>query len=111
MIANLKLPVYVAIIANLPLYILGLHFITYNIGLYEFVKGYGYKYNLLLTFRTILTFYPFQIILSLSAFRAMWRTVKGNITWEKTEHINAHRDKDTLPVKESIKGIVIKDQA
>jgi glycosyltransferase XagB len=66
--------------------------VVYNIGIYEFTKEYKFKYSLLLPLKIIWSFYPYQIILGLSAFRAVYRIFIGEGNWEKTLHINAHRD-------------------
>lgn len=87
----LKLPVLIAVITTIPLLLLILQLVICNIGLYEFTKEYRQKYPLWMPARVIFTFYPFQVLLGLSAFRGIIRMIAGNIKWEKTQHINAHR--------------------
>ncbi len=110
MIANIKMPVWVAILANFPLYVLIMHFVTYNIGLYEFIKGYGFRYSVFHPFKMLLVFFPYQIVLSIGAFRATWRTLKGNITWEKTLHINAHREARGIVPETNIRRVLARER-
>lgn len=87
----MKLPVWLALLSSIPLYILLLQQLTYNIGLYLFTKDYNLKYSPLFPLKIFITFLPFQFILGLSAARAIVRTVANNNAWEKTLHVNAHR--------------------
>jgi cellulose synthase/poly-beta-1,6-N-acetylglucosamine synthase-like glycosyltransferase/putative flippase GtrA len=105
MILAVKLPVSVALVANLPLYIVLLHFITYNVGLYEFTKQYKLCYPLWLPLKALLFFYPFQAVLGLSAFRAVSRMLRGDGSWEKTPHTNAHREVAYTPRGLKNKGL------
>ena len=88
---TVKLPVIVTLLSNIPFFILLLQLIIQTVGLYEFTKDYNLKFSWWMPLKVFLTFFPYQIILSLSAFRAIFRTLLGNIAWEKTLHINAHR--------------------
>lgn len=88
----LKMPVVVALIANLPLYMLGAFLVVYNLGLYEFLRDYRKPYRWYYPLLSVLYFYPFQVALGLSAFRAVYRTLRGMTAWEKTQHANIHRE-------------------
>jgi len=35
--------------------------------------------------------FPYQLLLSAAAVRAVWREIRGHRGWEKTTHTNAHR--------------------
>lgn len=91
MIVKIKLYVLIAIISVFPLYLLVIQLIIYNVGLYQFCRDYRLHYPLTSFIRIILFFYPFQILLGLSAFRAVLRIILGKKSWEKTMHVNAHR--------------------
>lgn len=91
MAIQFKFPVWVVLFSTLPIYLLLLQFIIYNIGLYEFTRDYKLKYPILTPLKVLLAFYPYQIILGFSAFRAVIRFTAGKQSWEKTSHINAHR--------------------
>lgn len=96
MVALLKLPVILALLTSIPLLLLIVQLIIYNLGLYEFTKEYKHKFSLVLPLRIMLTFYPFQLLLGLSALRAFIRALSGNRKWEKTQHTNAHRSRIQL---------------
>lgn len=96
-VTHLKLPIIVAIISSIPFYLLLLQFVIFNIGFYEFTKAYGFKYKPTSIFKILITFIPFQLLLGFAASRALLRTFSSNITWEKTLHINAHRDFGVQP--------------
>jgi len=89
-----KIPVLYAIFLNAPFYILILHLITFLAGMYEFTRDYKLKYPLWMPFKAILLYYPYQLLLGYSALRAVGRLLRGDISWEKTQHINAHRKKE-----------------
>lgn len=97
MIFTVKLPILMALISMLPLYILIMHFVILNIGLHEFTRKYNIKYPLWMPLKLAVTFIPFQLVLGYSALRAVYRDRKNNNTWEKTEHLNAHRPLESQP--------------
>jgi hypothetical protein len=45
---------------------------------------------------------PYQLILAAAAVRASVREVKGIRTWEKTDHVNAHRLDVMEPIEEAV---------
>lgn len=92
---NTKIPVLYAILLNAPLYIFILHLTTFIIGLYEFTRDYKLKYPFWLPLKAIIYYYPYQLLLGYSALRAVGRLIRGDLTWEKTLHINAHRSSNT----------------
>jgi len=86
-----KMPIPYAIIVNAPLYVLFLHLTTLIVGLYEFTRDYKLKYSFWMPLQAIVFYYPYQLLLGYSALRAVTRLLRGDLTWEKTQHINAHR--------------------
>lgn len=94
---TIKIPTIFAIVAIAPVYILVLHFTIFNIGLFQFTRDYRLYYPLWLPLRALIFYYPYQLVLGLGAFRAMVRLMVGNVTWEKTEHVNAHRQGEGVP--------------
>ena len=90
---TIKLSILFTMLTLIPLLLLVLQLVTLNIGLYEFTKSYQLKYPIWMPFLTVIFFYPYQIVLGLSALRAVARILNGNVTWEKTHHTNAHREK------------------
>ncbi|HYE60145.1 MAG TPA: glycosyltransferase [Candidatus Kapabacteria bacterium] len=91
MMFTVKLPILLTLLSLLPLYLLMIHFVVLNVGLYEFTKKYGMKYPWYMPMKVGLTFIPFQLLLGVSAVRAVYRELAKQTTWEKTEHVNAHR--------------------
>ncbi|MDQ3239359.1 MAG: glycosyltransferase, partial [bacterium] len=86
-----KISVVLALFTFIPFYILVLQLITYSIGLYQFTRDYSLPYSFSLFITTIARFYLFQLVLGLSAVRAVFRMMSKNLVWEKTAHTNAHR--------------------
>jgi uncharacterized membrane protein YjfL (UPF0719 family) len=43
-----------------------------------------------------LVHYPFQILLAVASFRAIYRFITGHSAWEKTTHSNMHRTSATV---------------
>ena len=95
---TMKLHILVTILSIFPVFILFIQLVVQTVGLYEFTKNYGYKFPIWIPVKLFLTFYPYQILLSISAFRAILRMLIGNIAWEKTLHINAHRETQPMPI-------------
>ncbi len=92
MIFTVKLPIVVTMVSLLPCYILLMHFILLNVGLYEFTKKYAARYPVWMPLKIAVTFIPFQFLLGLSAIRAVYREMRKQTSWEKTEHTGAHRE-------------------
>ena len=91
MIFTLKLPIIIALISNVPFYILLIQLSMLSVGLYEFTQKYNFKYPKLSPLKIILSFLPYQTLLGVSAVRAIYREIKNISGWEKTKHLNAHR--------------------
>jgi cellulose synthase/poly-beta-1,6-N-acetylglucosamine synthase-like glycosyltransferase len=86
-----SLPVPIALISWIPIFMLITQLIVNLIGLGEFTRAYGERMPFLFRFKTALVYYPYQLLLSLSAARAIWRLVTNRSSWEKTAHSNLHR--------------------
>lgn len=89
---TIKLSILLTMLTLIPMLLLVLQLITLNVGLYEFTKSYQLKYPWWVPFATFILFYPYQIILGISAIRAIVRVITANTSWEKTSHTNAHRE-------------------
>lgn len=86
-----SMPVPVAIILWLPMYMLIGQYVLNLVGLHEFASAHNIRLSRWAWFKLLLAFYPFQILLSISALRALGRELRGVNSWEKTKHVNAHR--------------------
>lgn len=89
---TVKLPILLVLFSFLPLFLFFLQVTTLIVGMYEFTRGYGLKFPILMPLRILVCFYPYLFILAFASVRATLRFFFGNTAWEKTAHINAHRD-------------------
>jgi len=97
LLLSVKLPVIFAILMNIPLYILLLQIVVLNVGLFEFTRDYKLPYKWYSPISVTVMFFPYQIVLGYSALRAIYRQLKGSEAWEKTIHLNLHRE--TLEIR------------
>jgi glycosyltransferase XagB len=86
-----KIPVPLAMLSNLPTYILLIQMATLVLGIWEFTHSFNKPFRWYLPFKLILTFIPYQILLGISAYRAFWHILTHKSGWEKTKHYNVHR--------------------
>lgn len=86
-----RIPVGLALFTFVPLQLLIPQLVTFMIGLREFTRTYELEYSTWMPLKLLVTFYPYQFLLVVSAFRAVYRTVAGQASWEKTAHSNLHR--------------------
>lgn len=86
-----RLHIGIALISFTPLYMLLLQFAIHLYGLVEFTRAYRLRFPVWLPFALFITYYPYQIVLAFSAFRAVFRVAANRTNWEKTAHANAHR--------------------
>lgn len=86
-----KMPMVLTLFSFVPVYLLAIQFIVYSVGMVEFTRDYRLKFFWWLPFKLLGTFLLFQLLLGLSALRALWRLMQGNVAWEKTQHLNQHR--------------------
>jgi glycosyltransferase XagB len=91
MMFTVKAPVLVAIVLDLPFYLLAAHFMLNVIGLYEFTEAHGMKPTWKTVVIMALGYLPYQGLLAYASVRATMRQVRGINNWEKTQHIGAHR--------------------
>jgi len=86
-----KVPLWLALFSWLPAYFLALQIGLYFIGLADLKKHYHLKFKKSLYLYLILSYIPYQLMLSLASFRAVFRQLFGLLNWEKTHHFNLHR--------------------
>jgi cellulose synthase/poly-beta-1,6-N-acetylglucosamine synthase-like glycosyltransferase len=99
-----KVSVPVAMVSALPLYALLLQLVISLVGLYEFAGVHGLRPSWLSPLRLLVAYVPYQVLLSFSALRAAWRHLKGVNTWEKTQHVGAHRTRPLVAAEEGARG-------
>ncbi len=88
---TIKTPAGVAIILDMPFYLLIAHFLLSVIGLFEFTSAHGLKPTFKTLFIMAISYLPYQWVLSYAAMRAALRQLRGINNWEKTQHVGAHR--------------------
>lgn len=86
-----KLPIATSILSFFPFSLLMLQLLLYIVGLREFTAAYRLPFNVTDIVRVLVFFYPYQMLLMFSSFRAFARELTGVAAWEKTLHVNAHR--------------------
>lgn len=87
-----RLPVSITLISFLPFYLLILQLVILIVGLYEFTRAYKFKFSIFQAISVIAFFYPYQLVLGIAAVRAVFHLFTKSLLWEKTLHINAHRN-------------------
>lgn len=91
MMLYLRVPIVLAMISSMPLYMVIIQFTVSLVGLYEFTGVHRLKPSLLSPLWILLAYLPYQWLLDFAALRAMLRLVRGQNSWEKTAHVGAHR--------------------
>lgn len=87
----LKIGENIALFLFLPLLITILTAAMEALALREFGIDFNVKVTLRDYGRIFWTLFPYQILLSWSGVRATLREFKGEVSWEKTSHVGAHR--------------------
>jgi glycosyltransferase XagB len=87
----IKLNLYLSLFLAIPLFLILIQLGLLIIGLWIFTKNYNLKFYWYLPLKIILTYFPYQMILTLATTRAIWRNLMGLKNWEKTFHANKHR--------------------
>jgi len=86
-----KLPILLALISSLPVYVLFVQIVISMVGLCEFTALHRARPAPLTLIWMLVTYMPYQWLLGFAALRAVWREMRGVNNWEKTRHIGAHR--------------------
>jgi len=92
-----RVPVPIALISYFPIVLLFLQLITNLVGIREFTAAYGEKLPFGFSAKMAIFYYPFQLLLAFSAFRAVRRFLSKKNAWEKTAHSNLHRQPAAQP--------------
>lgn len=86
-----KMQVLVSFMTFIPLFLSMFVLLINLVALHEFGKDQHLKIKIRSYVALALTFIPYQLILSASAARALFRELRGNRGWEKTVHMGTHR--------------------
>ncbi len=87
--ANLPMPV--ALMTFLPLYALILNFTVNAMAYWQFTRDFGLRFHPTRVLLMAVVFIPYSLLLSFAAVRALWRELRGERGWDKTEHVGGHR--------------------
>jgi cellulose synthase/poly-beta-1,6-N-acetylglucosamine synthase-like glycosyltransferase len=91
-IVLVKLPVWLALLTFLPLYMLILQACVELAGLIEFIRVQKQQISWLAFCTMVLGFFPYQWALAFAALRAVYRQLRHRTDWEKTAHTGIHRN-------------------
>jgi glycosyltransferase XagB len=86
-----QISVPVALFSYLPIFLLLTQMFINLTGIREFTQAYGMRLPFMFRFKMILFYYPYQLMLAVSAMRAVQRFITRENAWEKTAHSNLHR--------------------
>ncbi|MET4783655.1 glycosyltransferase family 2 protein [Glaciihabitans sp. UYNi722] len=99
-----KVPTIIALITFIPIAPTLITVTVEIAGLSEFGRIYGEKVRMRDYARLILGTFPFQIFLAAAAVRSVFRQIRGENGWEKTEHTGAHRDAAEIVAEPELVG-------
>ena len=86
-----QVPVVIALLALLPIVPTAVTLAVEVAAVGDFARNYGLKVRLRDYLRLVLGALPYQVLLAAAAVRAVLRQLRGDSSWEKTEHTGAHR--------------------
>jgi len=84
------LPVGVALATFVPVVPMSANIVFQTVGLRDFGKHYQVRIRWHHYARLILSAFPYALVLSIAALRAVWREYTGKRNWELTAHVGAH---------------------
>lgn len=99
MVVTTRVQPFVAMVSFLPLAPTLVTLVVEAAGLGEFGRLYGRRIRVRDYGRLVLGMFPYQLFLGAAAIRSVYREIKGVNSWEKTEHIGAHRTPE-IPLPE-----------
>lgn len=92
-----KFPVLLSLFGFTPVLVVFLQLAINLVGLHEFISEQKLKRKLRIYLLMVITFIPYQTLLSIGALRAAHREVRGQNNWEKTVHEGRHRGCSVTP--------------
>src|SRR5258705_11025858 len=87
-----KVTLFVSLYSFIPLYLLLLQLFLYILGFIEFNKSYNLNAPWWFATTLISKLIPYQLVLAFASIRAFYRSFINETQWEKTKHINLHRN-------------------
>lgn len=96
-----NIPIILSWLSFVPLLIILIQLTVNCLGLHEFALEQKMKLQWRVMFMMIVTFFIYQILLSVAAIRATIRQLSGKYNWEKTSHLGNHRPKVAVALEET----------
>ena len=91
-----KVPTVIALVTFLPIAPTLVAVVVETVGVSDFGRLYGVRMRARDYARLLLGTFPYQVFLAAAAIRSVVRELRGDGSWEKTEHTNAHRTGPTV---------------
>jgi cellulose synthase/poly-beta-1,6-N-acetylglucosamine synthase-like glycosyltransferase len=85
-----KLPVGIALATFVPAVPMLANIVFQTVGLRDFGKQYNLRIRWHHYLRLMFGAFPYALVLSVAALRAVWREYTGRRNWELTAHVGAH---------------------
>ena len=85
-----QLPVFVALVTFLPVLPMAATLMFQIVGLHDFGRQYDLRIRWHHYAKLVLGSFPYALVLSTAALRAVWREYTGKRNWELTTHVGAH---------------------
>jgi cellulose synthase/poly-beta-1,6-N-acetylglucosamine synthase-like glycosyltransferase len=89
--ATQSLPFMLTLMSFIPSYIIVILVAVQIVGLWEFTRAYKLKFPIYMPIKIAFTFLPYAFMMSFASARAVYRMLTNLNSWEKTLHLNAHR--------------------
>ncbi len=84
-----------ALILALPFYLVVASTIFHMVGLVYFIRSHNLKKKRRALYLIPIFYFPYQLLLSFAAVRAVYRHLTNQNNWEKTKHVGAHLQQAT----------------
>lgn len=86
-----EVPMWLAILSFMPMQFLMIQWGMNVIGLIQMRKEYNLQFSNLWLVWVIVTYYPYQFMLTMATIRGVFKFMTGSLVWDKTAHGNVHR--------------------
>lgn len=94
----LHVPLMITIFSFFPLYFLAIQLGAGQVGLYHLQKNHHLRFSWTIYPKLLIFYYPYQFLISLAFLRAVKRLLASEFGWEKTVHLNLHREGQVVPI-------------
>ncbi len=88
---RVKMPIIITLLSLLPILLVVLQVFINCVALHEFIGEQRLRRKWRIFVLMIVTYVPYQLLLTIGALRATYRELRGRRNWEKTAHTGLHR--------------------